>query len=101
MPGMSTQLHLVADKPGNYYGSSANISGKGFAGMNFIANASSRTEYDTWVRFAKNSPNQLDSNAYHQLAKPSQNNPASLYSTADNQLYENILLSYMVPGKGV
>ena len=101
MPGMSTQLHLVAGKAGNYYGSSANISGQGFAGMNFIAHATSQTEYDNWLRVARSSPDKLDAGAYRQLARPSQDNPVSLYSTVDNQLYENILLSYMVPGKGV
>jgi cytochrome o ubiquinol oxidase subunit 2 len=35
MSGMSTELHLQADNPGIYRGSSANISGAGFAHMNF------------------------------------------------------------------
>src|SRR5580704_9505452 len=30
MAGMKTQLHLVADKPGNYSGFSSNFSGEGF-----------------------------------------------------------------------
>ena len=101
MPGMSTQLHLVADKAGNYYGSSANISGAGFAGMNFTASATSQSAYDSWLRIAKSSPNQLDNNTYRHLAEPSQNNPVTLYSSVDGNLYENVLLKYMVPGKGV
>lgn len=37
MPGMSTELHLMADSGGTYDGASANISGSGFAGMAFTA----------------------------------------------------------------
>jgi cytochrome o ubiquinol oxidase subunit 2 len=101
MPGMSTQLHLVADKAGDYYGSSANISGAGFAGMHFTASATSQTAYNNWLQIAKSSPSQLNANTYHRLAKPSQNNPTALYSAVDNNLFENILLKYMVPGKGI
>lgn len=102
MPGMSTQLHLIADKPGSYYGSSANISGDGFAGMHFIANASSQSQYDSWLKIARSSPTRLDTAVYQRLAKPSHNNPEALYSIIDgNGLYENILLKYMVPGQGV
>jgi cytochrome o ubiquinol oxidase subunit 2 len=38
MSGMSTQLHLIANHAGSYNGSSANISGEGFAGMRFKVN---------------------------------------------------------------
>ena len=37
MPGMTTHLNLLADKPGEYPGISANFSGDGFADMHFIA----------------------------------------------------------------
>jgi cytochrome o ubiquinol oxidase subunit 2 len=45
MPGMSTHLHLMADKQGDYSGKSANISGRGFARMTFTARASSQHEF--------------------------------------------------------
>jgi len=40
--GRSTQLHLMADQAGSFNGSSANISGKGFAGMRFVAKSTSK-----------------------------------------------------------
>ncbi len=101
MPGMSTQLHLIANKTGSYAGSSANISGKGFAGMKFTAAASSQAEYNNWLNLAKNSPNALDSTAYHRLEQPSENNSTSLYSSVDSNLYSKILLKFMVPGQGL
>src|SRR5262249_58413386 len=36
MPGMVTQLHLAADKPGDFRGLSAQYSGGGFSDMNFV-----------------------------------------------------------------
>ena len=98
MPGMSTSLHLIANKVGDYDGSSANISGAGFAGMRFTAAASSSAQFADWVQTAKNDPHQLDMNTYSQLAKPSQNNPVALYSSVDNSLYDRVLVKYMGDG---
>jgi cytochrome o ubiquinol oxidase subunit 2 len=45
MPAMKTELNLIADQKGDFRGSSANLSGVGFAGMHFVARASSQEEY--------------------------------------------------------
>lgn len=94
MSGMTTQLHLIADNPGEYRGSSANISGRGFAGMNFTAKATSQGEFDNWVESTKNTPNALDEQSYVKLTQPSENNPVSFYSSVNNYLFENIVLKY-------
>ena len=39
MPGMTTQLNLLADRPGDYPGLSANFSGDGFSDMRFLVHA--------------------------------------------------------------
>jgi cytochrome o ubiquinol oxidase subunit 2 len=97
MPGMSTQLHLLADSGGNYYGSSANISGQGFAGMNFTARASSALAFRQWVTSVKASSSRLDVNHYGQLAKPSQGNPVAYYASAANGLYDDVIAKYIGP----
>lgn len=101
MPGMSTQLHLIADKAGSYDGSSANISGKGFAGMKFVADATSRADFDRWIQRAQAAPRQLDKNSYGQLAKPSENNPPETYALADNGLYNYVVMKYMAHNPAV
>lgn len=98
MSGMSTQLHLMADKQGNYRGSSANLSGKGFAGMKFIAHSSSQIDFDQWVSEVQKSSNHLDGDSYNQLAKPSTNNKVSYLSSADDNLYNKVMLKYTEPG---
>ena len=56
MPKMRTELNLIANETGDFRGSSANLSGEGFAGMHFIARASTEEEYHQWVESAKKSP---------------------------------------------
>jgi cytochrome o ubiquinol oxidase subunit II len=98
MPGMSTQLHLLADKAGYYQGSSANISGRGFAGMRFMARAGSDKEFGTWLQAARRSPLALSAGAYRNLAKQSENNPVAIYSSVEPSLYDKVVLKYMTPG---
>jgi cytochrome o ubiquinol oxidase subunit 2 len=98
MPGMDTQLHLLASTTGDFYGSSANISGRGFADMHFIARASSAADFYKWVAQAKQSPNHLDFAAYGHLAQPSVNNQQTTFALADGNLFNDVLSKYMAPG---
>lgn len=97
MPGMETQLHLQADQPGDYFGSPANIAGRGFSRMNFTVRAGSAAEFDAWIQTAENRANNLDTAAYNQLAKPSDDYPVTYYSTVRNNLFDDIVMKYMVP----
>ncbi len=94
MSGMSTHLNLMADETGEYRGSSANISGKGFAGMNFMAKSTSEAEFNKWIKSADKSPS-LNMDSYDALAKPSENNPVAYYRLAQNDLYNQVVAKYM------
>lgn len=96
MPGMRTRLHLSADEPGEYRGSSANLSGTGFAGMTFIAKAGSHAEYKEWLDSIKNSNQTLDKDTYNALVNPSEYNPVALFSLKDDKLFDQILMKYMM-----
>ncbi len=98
MSGMTTQLHLMADGAGKYRGSSANISGRGFAGMHFTAESKSQNDFDLWTQSVKEqSSKALTMASYDQLSQPSQNNKAVTYSSVDPDLYNKILMKYMLP----
>jgi cytochrome o ubiquinol oxidase subunit 2 len=97
MPGMSTHLNLMANKAGDYAGKSANISGKGFAGMTFTARASSQKSFNDWVANTYGTNRPLSSQAYDTLTKPSENNPAMYYSSVDQTLYGGVINKYMAP----
>jgi cytochrome o ubiquinol oxidase subunit 2 len=98
MAGMSTQLHLLASSEGSFRGDSANISGKGFAGMNFVAKATSQQDFDKWVTATQNSSNQLGMAAYTALAEPSSYTHPEAYSLQAQGLYDTIIGKFAGPG---
>jgi len=98
MAGMSTQLHLMADTPGSYEGSSANLSGRGFAGMHFTVDATSDSEFNNWLQASRSMPGELDASTYRQLAKPSTDVEPRQYAAVMPNLYQEILLKYMTSG---
>lgn len=97
MAGMSTQLHLLANEPGDFRGSSANLSGAGFADMKFVARASTSEQFDRWVISTKQSPDMLDMNEYHRLAEPDRTSEKLAYVLGKRDLYTAIIGSYMQP----
>lgn len=94
MTGHQNQLNLIADAPGDYAGRSAEINGAGFAGMQFTARASSTEDFNSWVQQVKRSSDVLDASGYEKLLSPSQNNPATLYSRAESDLYSRLVRRY-------
>lgn len=94
MTGMTTSLHLMAAKPGEYEGLSANYSGEGFAQMRFIARAMSTVEFDTWVAHAKQSSTMLTEDEYTSLRAPSDTGPVRYYGMV-HMTFEDIEAQYM------
>ncbi len=97
MAGMVNQLNLMASAPGEYLGKAAEINGKGYAGMNFIAKAASQSDFDAWVASVKQLQSPLTADAYNQLAEPSENVPRASYSSVADGLYNNIVMKSMTP----
>lgn len=97
MPGMKTKLHLIASEKGNFRGSSANLSGKGFAGMTFIAKATSLADFYQWVDSLNKSSNFLNLAEYIRLAEPSENDLTGTYVLEKQDLYDWIVKKYTMP----
>lgn len=97
MPAMRSKLHLIAHEEGTFKGSSANLSGKGFSGMIFQARACSQEEFESWVQKTKGSSNVLNQATYKSLAEPSENNPVTSYVLQKDDLFESIIMKYMMP----
>lgn len=96
MSGMSTQLHLIADHSGDYKGSSANISGKGFADMAFTVRAATSSQFNNWVQAAKTGE-LLTQSKYDALAKPNTMAHPVQYTLESTDLYNSIIEKYMQP----
>lgn len=98
MSGMETKINLMANEVGNFNGGAAEINGKGFAGMRFITRASSREEFDSWIKKVRNEGSPLTQEAYEKLAVPSENTPVTFYSIVAKDLFNNIVTEYMMHG---
>jgi cytochrome o ubiquinol oxidase subunit 2 len=91
MGGMTTHLNLLADKPGEYPGFSANFSGDGFSEMRFVVRSVTPDDFNAWLDQARGSGPDLDDAAYAELAKPSKAVPPTSYRSVDPKLFERIL----------
>lgn len=94
MSGMSTKLHLEATREGLYEGSSANISGQGFAGMRFMTHAVSMDSYKEWVNKAKKG-SELDEALYSEVSSPSKDREPRSFVLKKPDLYDTIIMKYM------
>jgi cytochrome o ubiquinol oxidase subunit II len=95
MNGMQTKLHLQANESGIFEGLSGNISGEGFAGMKFIAKASSDNEFNEWVTKASSTSQSLDWSTYKELSKASTDTKVQFYKLEDENLFSKIINQYM------
>lgn len=95
MSGMSTKLHLQANEIGDFGGSSANISGEGFASMRFIARATTQADFKKWVDETKVSGETLADEEYDKLHEPSIEKTYRYFVLKKPDLYDTIVMKYM------
>ncbi len=94
MSGMSTKLHLEANNVGEFNGSSANLSGKGFSKMKFTATALKGADYENWVQSVRSEP-PLDWTSYEKVSQPTEDMKTAMYQLTDTGLYDKIVNKYM------
>jgi cytochrome o ubiquinol oxidase subunit 2 len=100
MNGMQTDLHLQADKPGNFYGQSAHFSGDGFSDMNFAARSVPRDQFAAWIARARTAGPVLDGHGYSQLAQQSTDVKPYTYRAVAPGLFQAIVGHRLPPGPG-
>jgi cytochrome o ubiquinol oxidase subunit 2 len=97
MTGMSTKLHVLAKRLGEYPGMAAEINGKGYSGMRFVTKVVNSTDFNRWAQEVQAISRPLTLSGYNRLSSPSENSPAAYYSAYDKDLYDTIIMKYM-PG---
>jgi cytochrome o ubiquinol oxidase subunit 2 len=101
MGGMTTHLNLLADKPGEFPGFSANFSGDGFSWMQFVVKSVPAGDFNTWLAQVRGAGSALDAATYAALAKPSQAVPPTTYRSVEPKLFERIIDQTVAgPGQG-
>lgn len=97
MSGMSSRLSLNATEVGDYKGSSSNVSGEHFADMAFVARAMTGVDFIKWTEETKKVLRVLDQTTYDELAKPGTRKEPVYYTLGKADLYESIVMKYMMP----
>ena len=100
MNGMVTQLHLAADKPGEFYGQSAQFSGDGFSDMNFMVRAVPQDAFTQWVAGTRQTGSALDRTSYLALCQQSINVRPFTYSTVEASLFSAVVNQELPPCPG-
>jgi cytochrome o ubiquinol oxidase subunit 2 len=100
MNHMVTQLYLQADKPGNYYGESAQYSGDGFSGMHFVLHAVPQADFTQWIRQTQQSGPMLDRASYAALFNETMNDTPHTYRAIDPELFHAIVTQDIPPQPG-
>jgi len=102
MPGMTSQLNLMADHPGDFAGLSSHFNGNGFADMHFIVHALSPGQFQSWLAATQAgaaaagaggavSVGVLDLRAYDKLAQPDNRVGAQIYRSIVPDLFDHIV----------
>jgi cytochrome o ubiquinol oxidase subunit II len=101
MNRMQTNLHLIADGPGQFMGISAMFSGDGFADMHFNVDSMPPDQFKAWVDQTRSSGGKtLDSDAYKDLSKPTIKVAPFVYSDVEPDLFQKVLNQVLPPGPG-
>lgn len=90
MNGMVTHLYLQADRVGDFYGQSAQYSGKGFADMHFTLRAVEKDAFSQWVSQIRESTDKLDNDAYLRLARTRDTSPIRSFGSIQQGIFEEI-----------
>lgn len=101
MTGMTTQLHLMANHPGEFAGRQVEINGEGYSDMTFIVKATSQKEFEEWVAEVKKAPLQLTEEEYSKLIVHEVNTSIIYFSDVPEGLFHKIIHKYMYPTKKI
>jgi cytochrome o ubiquinol oxidase subunit 2 len=100
MAGMTSQVSLEADRPGQYSGLSAQFSGAGFADMHFVVNAVPAGTYEKWLARTRIAGPTLDRHAYAALEASGTDHAPASYKAIDPGLFDAIVRQTLSPSSG-
>jgi len=93
MSGMTTELHLLADRPGTYPGLSSQFSGDGFSDMRFDTVALDKQGFEDWIKTTRSGGGKLDAESFAKLAQPSSAVPPSTYGDVVPRFFETLAMA--------
>ena len=100
MNGMTTQLNLLAARPGVFRGMSSHFNGDGFSGMHFTLSAVPAAQFADWVAQAHQAGPVLNAASYQTLSHQSLNVLPFTFRAVDAGLFSDIVSQTLPPGPG-
>jgi cytochrome o ubiquinol oxidase subunit 2 len=100
MDGMVSQLNLIADQPGVYYGESSHYSGDGFSDMNFQVHAIPQDQFAAWAQSTRGHGPALDDEGYKQLSRQSLHVAPFTYGDVGATMFRDIVSQTLPQGPG-
>jgi cytochrome o ubiquinol oxidase subunit 2 len=97
---MTTQLNLMADRPGVFRGLSSHYNGDGFSGMHFTLSAVTPEQFTAWVARTREGGPALDADSYRRLSQQSLNVAPFTFRSAEAGLFRDIVMQTLPPGPG-
>lgn len=98
MPGMMSQVNLIANEARDYKGISASYSGAGFSDLKFTAHVTeTRKDFLRWaenVRHKQGARVMKDFKGFRDLAKPTKNVAVAYYSRVPKHLFSDVVKQY-------
>ncbi|WP_343155086.1 ubiquinol oxidase subunit II [Buchnera aphidicola (Kurisakia onigurumii)] len=96
MPGMQTNLNLIANHCGNFKGISSNYSGEGFSNMKFsVLVTNNRNSFNKWVMNVKSYPYKLQENkSFIKLLKPNKKYEVIYFSTVNTNFFNLVIKKF-------
>ena len=91
MAGMTTELNLAADHPGDFSGENVQYSGDDFPHEHFPVRALAPSDYAAWLAGARADPGRLDLAGYKRLAAAREVSGPRLFGTVAPDLFHGIL----------
>ena len=95
MPGMRSELNLMARKPGTYSGRNFQFSGRGYSGMRFEVDATAPRAFEAWVAKTRHAPRTLDMASWRKLETPGLERAALAYGSVSPHFFDRILMQTM------
>jgi len=93
MAGMTTQMHLAADREGTFSGLNTQYNGPGFAQQRFRVRSVSEAEFAAWSAQARSRP-PLGHAALAQLADPSTVGAPIVFGSVEPGLFQSVVAKY-------
>ena len=98
MAGMTTQLNLAADRPGDYWGENTQFNGFGFQNQKFGVSVRTPEAFEQWLAGVRAQPNRLDVSAYQAISVRSTLPHPLTFGSVDAGLFDRIVMETLPSG---